>query len=135
MEIKRFRTTLAQIPSLPAAKKSSTIRLFVNEHMGVSQPVEIGLDDRMRHSFIVGQTGTGKSSLMESMIIQDIHAGRGVAVIDPHGDMVDNILKRIPSRGANDSSHNQDVILLIFWTMIIRSGSICSNGAPPWSGI
>jgi DNA helicase HerA-like ATPase len=59
-------------------------------------------DDRMRHSFIIGQTGTGKSTLMESMILQDIRNGKGVAVIDPHGEMIDSLLGKIPQERAQD---------------------------------
>ncbi|TLM65374.1 MAG: DUF87 domain-containing protein [Deltaproteobacteria bacterium] len=107
LKVKRFRTALAQLPA-EREGRGATIRLFVNEHMGVSQPVEIDVEERMRHIFILGQTGTGKSSLMESMIVQDIHAGRGVAVIDPHGDMVENVLRRIPKE------RGEEVILFDF---------------------
>ena len=101
LAVQRFRTSLAMLP--PELDESpSAIRLFVNEYQGMSQPVCVAPDDRMRHAFIMGQTGTGKSSLMESMIVQDIRAGRGLAVIDPHGDMIDNILKRIPKERAED---------------------------------
>ncbi len=72
------------------------------------QPVNVAAEDRMRHTFILGQTGTGKSTLMESMILQDMRAGRGLAVIDPHGEMVDSILGRIPpdGPGARDPVHS-----------------------------
>jgi hypothetical protein len=101
LAVQRFRTSLAMLP--PELNESpSAIRLFVNEYQGMSQPVCIAPDDRMRHAFIMGQTGTGKTTLMESMIVQDIKAGRGLAVIDPHGDMIDNILKRIPKERAED---------------------------------
>ncbi len=61
------------------------------------------LDDRMKHTFILGQTGTGKSTLMESMIIQDIRSGHGLAVIDPHGDLVESILGKIPKERTKDT--------------------------------
>lgn len=101
LAVQRFRTSLAMLPS-ELDESPGAIRLFVNEYQGMSQPVCIAPDDRMRHAFIMGQTGTGKSTLMESMIVQDIRAGRGLAVIDPHGDMIDNILKRIPKERAED---------------------------------
>jgi CxxC-x17-CxxC domain-containing protein len=59
-------------------------------------------DDRRRHVYVVGKTGSGKSWLLGNMIIQDIQAGRGVAVVDPHGDLVDRILNYIPSRRINE---------------------------------
>jgi len=98
---RRFRTNLATLPA-NVRKDPGTIRLFSNEHQGMTQPVFIDAEDRMRHCFIMGQTGTGKSTLMETMIVQDITAGRGVAVIDPHGDMIEDILLKIPAERAED---------------------------------
>jgi len=101
LKVQRFRANLAMLP--PELDESpESIRLFMNEFQGMSQPVHIDPDDRFRHCFIQGQTGTGKSSLMENMIVQDIIAGRGLAVVDPHGDMIDNIIKRIPLERAGD---------------------------------
>jgi hypothetical protein len=65
-------------------------------------PVYIADDDRRRHLYLVGQTGTGKSVLMQNLIIQDIKAGRGVCMIDPHGDAVKEILARIPQSRIED---------------------------------
>ena len=59
-------------------------------------------DDRRRHVYIVGKTGMGKTTLLENMVISDIQAGRGVAVIDPHGDFAEKILDFIPSNRIND---------------------------------
>lgn len=57
----------------------------------------IGLDAeaRMRHLFIIGMTGVGKSTLLERMIINDIHAGRGVILLDPHGDLAEAVIEKI----------------------------------------
>ncbi len=59
-------------------------------------------EDRRRHFYIIGQTGTGKSSLLREMIRQDIEKGEGVAVIDPHGDLVEHTLENIPASRIND---------------------------------
>lgn len=59
-------------------------------------------DDRRRHFYIIGQTGTGKSQFLREMIRQDIEAGRGVAVIDPHGELVEDTLANIPKERAED---------------------------------
>jgi len=59
-------------------------------------------DDRRRHMYIIGKTGVGKSTLQENMIINDILSGHGVAVVDPHGDLVEKIIKYIPSYRVND---------------------------------
>ncbi|MEK9154995.1 MAG: DUF87 domain-containing protein [Patescibacteria group bacterium] len=64
--------------------------------------VYITEDDRRRHVYVIGQTGTGKSNLMTNMIIEDINQGKGVSVIDPHGELAEKILNRIPARRAED---------------------------------
>ena len=69
---------------------------------GRRTPFGIRRDDRRRHIYIIGKTGMGKSVLLENMIFSDIHAGRGVGVIDPHGDLIDAILQFIPKSRSND---------------------------------
>lgn len=59
-------------------------------------------EDRRRHTYIIGKSGTGKTTLIANMAIDDIRKGRGVAVIDPHGDLCNNILDYIPSHRVND---------------------------------
>lgn len=59
-------------------------------------------DDRRRHMYTIGKTGMGKSTLLENMIVQDIRDGRGVALVDPHGDFAEKILDYIPSYRTND---------------------------------
>jgi hypothetical protein len=54
-------------------------------------------DERRRHFFLLGQTGMGKTSLLRNILLQDITAGHGVALIDPHGDLADSLLDAIPS--------------------------------------
>jgi len=62
----------------------------------------IKIDDRRRHMYLIGKTGMGKSTVQENMIVEDIRAGRGVAVVDPHGDLVEKIVKYIPNNRVND---------------------------------
>jgi hypothetical protein len=69
---------------------------------GGEKTVRITPDDRRRHIYIVGQTGTGKSYAVANMIIQDIQNGAGVGVIDPHGDLIEQILSYIPKERAED---------------------------------
>lgn len=59
-------------------------------------------DDRRRHMYIIGKTGMGKSTLLENMIFSDIQSGKGVAVIDPHGDLIEAVLRFIPAERTND---------------------------------
>ncbi len=78
------------------------IRLGVNRHKGRVRPVTQPFASRTKHTWIVGQTGTGKSTLLESMILQDIHNDQGTIVIDPHGELIGNVLSKIPKRRLSD---------------------------------
>ncbi|MFA5829101.1 MAG: DUF87 domain-containing protein [Candidatus Gracilibacteria bacterium] len=69
---------------------------------GTDQEFGIKKLDRRRHIYIIGKTGMGKSTLLENMIFADIQAGRGLAVVDPHGDLADDVLNFIPARRTND---------------------------------
>lgn len=62
----------------------------------------IKLDDRRRHTYIIGKTGMGKSTMIENMVVQDIKNGHGVALVDPHGDAVEKMINYIPSHRVND---------------------------------
>src|SRR5262249_43625336 len=59
-------------------------------------------DLRARHTYVIGATGTGKSTLLLNMIVQDIAAGRGVGLLDPHGDLVKAVLRHIPRNRIDD---------------------------------
>jgi len=72
------------------------------EYRGEKKSIRIAEDDKRRHMYILGQTGTGKSNLMKNMIIDDIIAGKGVAYIDPHGPDLEDVLSRIPKERAED---------------------------------
>jgi len=73
-----------------------------NEHGGETVPVFLTADQRVRHTHIIGSSGTGKSSLLLNLIRQDIENGEGVAVLDPHGDLIDQILGIIPDDRIDD---------------------------------
>ncbi len=79
------------------------ILLGENLHHGRTIPVRLPEELRLRHLQIVGGSGTGKSTLLLDLISQDIAAGRGVAVLDPHGDLVDELLGRIPEERLEDA--------------------------------
>ena len=59
-------------------------------------------DDRRRHMYLIGKTGMGKSTVLENMIIDDIRSGRGVAVVDPHGDLAEKVIAYIPEERIKD---------------------------------
>ena len=73
-----------------------------NEHNGETVPVFLTADQRVRHTHIIGSSGCGKSSLLLNLIRQDIENGDGVAVLDPHGDLIDQILTLIPADRIDD---------------------------------
>jgi type IV secretory pathway VirB4 component len=56
----------------------------------------IKTEDRFSHIYVIGKTGTGKSTLLETMALQDLARGNGFALIDPHGDLVERVAARIP---------------------------------------
>ena len=79
-------------------------QIFVgNRHeWGGEIPFGIRVPDRRQHVYVIGQTGAGKSTLLRNLILQDIGEGRGVAVIDPHGDLASEILEHIPPWRTDD---------------------------------
>ena len=66
------------------------------------EPVGIRENDRMRHVYVIGKTGMGKTTLLHQLIASDIQAGRGLALIDPHGDLADAILDTVPAQRTNE---------------------------------
>lgn len=70
--------------------------LGINRFRGAETEVRITLEDRLRHFYIIGQTGTGKTTLMKNMIAQDIRDGHGVCFIDPHGTDIADVLGAVP---------------------------------------
>lgn len=86
----------------PANLPKEGILLGDSVYRGVAHPVRIKNEDRFRHFYVIGQTGTGKSSILQVMIRQDLKNGAGLCVIDPHGSLVEDILPFIPRERADD---------------------------------
>lgn len=76
--------------------------LGYNVFRGVKKEIRLGVEDRRRHTYIIGQTGTGKSKLMENLAVQDMMDGRGFAFIDPHGDSAEALLGMVPKHRVED---------------------------------
>jgi hypothetical protein len=102
---------LVDLPGLPVARtRTAELRgrsggdavLGINSHRGVRRRVQMDAEARFRHAYLVGQTGTGKSTLLLRMARHDIRAGRGVAVLDPHGPLVESLLRSIPEERIDD---------------------------------
>lgn len=62
----------------------------------------IKTDDRRRHVYVIGKTGMGKTTMIENMVMEDIYAGHGVGIVDPHGDYAEHVIECIPSNRIND---------------------------------
>jgi hypothetical protein len=76
--------------------------LGYNIFRGAKKPIRLSLGDRQRHMYAVGQTGTGKSTFLENLALQDMLSGNGFAFVDPHGDTVENLLAMVPKERTED---------------------------------
>lgn len=76
--------------------------LGYNIFRGVKKPIRLATADRQRHMYVVGQTGTGKSTFLESLAYQDMLNGDGFAFVDPHGDSAELLLSMVPKERAED---------------------------------
>lgn len=86
----------------PARLATEGLFLGTNEFRGNKKPIYLQEKDRRRHMYVIGQTGMGKSVFLENLAFQDMCDGRGFAFIDPHGDAVEAILKRVPEERIDD---------------------------------
>ena len=91
----------AEAPA-PMSVADSGTQLGINEFRNIKTPIYMDKEDRVRHFYVVGQTGTGKTTILKNMIIQDIKAGHGCCFIDPHGSDIDDILANIPPERIDD---------------------------------
>jgi hypothetical protein len=98
-ELKQSRAASAPAPmDLPP----SGLLLGINKNRNSETKIYMQSDDRLRHFYTIGQTGTGKSTLLKNMIIQDINAGNGVCMIDPHGSDLLDVLSNVPPERYDD---------------------------------
>jgi len=88
-------------PAPPNLPKEGLL-LGHNIYRGAKKEVRIKNEDRFRHVYVIGQTGTGKSSIMQVMLRQDFAEGKGVCVVDPHGSLIADIFSFIPRERADD---------------------------------
>lgn len=92
----------AKTAPAPLSMPASGLRLGSNFFRGTELPVYLSEEDRARHLYVIGQTGTGKTSFLKNLVYQDIASGKGVCFIDPHGDAVEEILAHTPESRLND---------------------------------
>ncbi|MEZ4927917.1 MAG: type IV secretion system DNA-binding domain-containing protein [Saprospiraceae bacterium] len=98
----KLRAYTGKTKSAPVEVTGHSFEIGTNIHLGQETPVSISDQQRLRHMHVIGATGTGKSSLLLNLIVQDIEQGRGIAVLDPHGDLIDAAIKHIPEERLKD---------------------------------
>ena len=99
---RELKRSFAKQAPAPVEMPGDGITLGLNRYGAEERPVKFGVADRLRHCYVIGQTGTGKTGLLKNMIIQDIKNGDGVAFIDPHGNDIEDVLATIPPERAKD---------------------------------
>ncbi len=87
---------------MPVDKDKSTTFIGKCNFRGGDRIFGVKVKDRRQHTYVIGQTGTGKTTLLKNLVLQDIRAGKGVAVVDPHGQFVDEVLDEIPEERMKD---------------------------------
>jgi len=107
-----FPTPLTKTPNIKTVKSKVSVPptnipkegllLGYNIYREEKKDIHLKKDDRRRHMYIIGQTGTGKSSALSSMALQDIKNGEGMGMLDPHGDLIDDILSKMPKDRIED---------------------------------
>jgi type IV secretory pathway TraG/TraD family ATPase VirD4 len=97
-----LKTNKMKTGSAPLTIPKSGIYLGKNFHRNLETDIYFSPEDRLRHFYVIGQTGTGKTNLLKNMIIQDIRNGEGVCMIDPHGSDIQDILANIPKERYED---------------------------------
>jgi hypothetical protein len=90
------------IASAPIEMGDKGIILGINKYRGRDTEIHMTREDRVRHTYVIGQTGTGKTNLLLNMVIQDIENGDGICYIDPHGTDIQTILSHIPRERIDD---------------------------------
>lgn len=98
---KSLSRTLPAPISLKDGSKLDVL-LGVNYHQGSSTPIGLTTAERQRHVYIIGGTGNGKTTMLQYAIVQDIQAGKGLAILDPHGDLAESLLGYIPKERVKD---------------------------------
>lgn len=98
----KLRQYTGKTKKAPSVVLGHSFELGVNTYFGEKNIVTLSTEHRLRHMHLIGATGTGKSSLLLKLIVQDIKEGNGIAVLDPHGDLIDNIIKHIPNERLRD---------------------------------
>jgi Helicase HerA, central domain/TraM recognition site of TraD and TraG len=102
VRVEKLAREVRKTRAAPVAAVGHALVLGENRHAGKTTRASLSPDLRLRHMHVIGASGTGKSHLLLSLIAQDLEAGEGLAVLDPHGDLVDAVLGFVPERRVED---------------------------------
>jgi hypothetical protein len=98
-------TSLSRTLAAPLSLKQDTaldVIVGMNHHHNIETPIGLTEAERERHVYIIGGTGNGKTTMLQYQIVQDMRSGKGVAVVDPHGDMAETLLRFVPEDRIKD---------------------------------
>ncbi len=98
----QLKQARAGIAPAPMEMGGEGILLGINKYRGKETKIYMSKEDRMRHMYVIGQTGTGKTTILKNMIAQDIRNGEGCCFIDPHGSDIQDILSYVPKERIDD---------------------------------
>lgn len=98
--LRRFEPDAAEVPD--ELVRDEGLYIGVGVGSGGEAPVSLSINERLRHMHIIGASGVGKSTLITSSIVQDLEAGHGLALLDPHGDLVGDVLDHVPEHRMKD---------------------------------
>ena len=101
-EIPRVKSLKSKQAPAPTELPRDGVTIGESVYRGDTREVRISDEDRRRHVYLIGQTGTGKSTLITNMAVADIAAGKGVAIVDPHGDLTETVLAQVPESRMGD---------------------------------
>ncbi len=102
IQSQKLKRDTMKTKAVPSIALNHELVLGTNIHQGVIKNATLSSVQRLKHMHVIGATGTGKSTFLLNLIIQDITQGKGIAVLDPHGDLVESILTYIPEHRIKD---------------------------------
>ena len=102
VRVGKLEREVRKTKAVPAIATGHRLVLGENTSAGRTTQVTLSPDQRARHTYVVGASGTGKSTLLLNLIVQDLEAGEGLAVLDPHGDLIDQVMGFVPDERVGD---------------------------------
>lgn len=102
VRVEKLQREIKKTKPVPASATGHRLVLGENASGGRTATVSLSPEQRARHTYVVGASGTGKSTLLLNLIVQDLRNGEGLAVLDPHGDLIDQVLGFVPNERLHD---------------------------------